>query len=99
MKTQTEHRKGWPRGKALVLYSGDTRFESRPGTPVILMGVFRGFPQSAQVNAGIVSRLGHDSFLTNIPNLSVIYHPTIRRRKSPRRKRRYLPIMYKDGPT
>jgi hypothetical protein len=35
-------------------YSGGPGFDSLPQRPAILIDVFRGFPQSLQVNAGIV---------------------------------------------
>jgi hypothetical protein len=39
--------------KAFDLYLGDVRLESLPG-PTVLTDVFRGFPQSPQINTRIV---------------------------------------------
>jgi hypothetical protein len=54
-------------------------FPVRPssGTPTALSEIFRGFRQSFQANAGIVLRLGQDSFLPNRIKLIIyLYHPT-----------------------
>jgi hypothetical protein len=46
-------------GKVLNLYSGSARFQSRPGHWLTWRGIFSDFPQSLQVNSGIVPRMGH----------------------------------------
>jgi hypothetical protein len=51
--------------------SGDTRFESRPASPIVTE-VFRGFPQPLRSNSGIVLRLSHDRFLPN--SFQIIIH-------------------------
>jgi hypothetical protein len=58
-------------------FSECTRLESRPGYR--LTEIFLVFLLSLQENSSIVPRLGHDYFLSNPLQFTIINYPTIRR--------------------
>jgi hypothetical protein len=72
--------------QAVILYSGDARFKYRPKHRLSWWDS-RGFPQSIQTIAGIVSEIGYDLFLhqdplqfTELPHQSY-YHSTLYTRR------------------
>jgi hypothetical protein len=68
----------WFRGSTLDLYVGDARFESRQEYRTLtLTEAYTGFLHSPQANAGFVSSLGQERFLS-IPS-QIIYHHTVPR--------------------
>ena len=62
----------------LDLYSKGARFESQPGTPVILDEDFRVSSQTLHETSGIIPRLTHNRSLPNLYHSPSIRHPTIR---------------------
>lgn len=55
----------WISGNTAAFYSESAGFESQPGHWLSWMRVFRDFPNSLQVNVGIVLRSGNDCLLPN----------------------------------
>jgi hypothetical protein len=71
-QTTWRHRICWSSGNACRLVCRKCTVRIYIGTPAVLTEVLRDFPEYLQVNAGLVSRWGHDPFLPN-PLQFIIY--------------------------